>query len=507
MEEYELIIIKGDGKGSRYPLGDERVHMGRNADNDVIVEDEMVSRKHCCIWKQGGRGYRIKDLDSTNKTIVNNADIQEKDLAVGDRIRIGDTVFLFTTVKEGKKLPDQDHIRSRTRVITVTEMKIVPDENAFLDIGAAGNNLNALRRAHRDLATLYKLWTMIISIQDTGKLLEVLAEQMVKVLHPDRVVIMLFDDKRSKIINRIVRTGRPGIVKTDDISMTMVYDSLNEKMAILSYDALADERFRDKQSVILNRIRSAMCTPIKSRETVLGVIYLDTSVGVGKFEEQDLKLLSVIGNQAGVAIQNAHLYEDLEDLFTGSLKTLVAVIEAKDKVTSGHSVRVTVFSLAIARELNLDKEWMRNLKISALLHDIGKVGVPESILSKPAPLDEDEVARMRKHPVRGAEIIKNIKNVEEVVTAVRHHHEYYNGRGIPDGLKGDKIPLISRILAVADAFDAITFDRPYRKGISADKAVKEIQHCSGSQFDPKVVDAFARAYYKGVLNEIPEEIG
>lgn len=507
MAEYELIVIKGEDKGSRYPLGDRPVNIGRGAENDIIIKDEMVSRKHCCIWRKDDNGYKIKDMDSTNKTIVNSIDIKEKDLAVGDRIRIMDMVFLFTTVAEDEMNLERGQVRGKTKVITVTEMKIVPDENKFLDTTTAGDNLNALRRAHRDLATLYKLGTMISSIQDTGKLLEVLAEQLIKVLQPDRVVIMLFDNERGKIINKIVRTGRPGIVKTDDISMTMVYDSLKEGVAILSYDALADERFRNKQSVILNRIRSAMCTPIKSRDTVLGTIYMDTSIGVGKFEEQDLKLLSVIGNQAGIAIQNARLYEDLEDLFTGSLKTLVAVIEAKDSVTSGHSVRVTVFSLAIARELNLGKEWMRILKISALLHDIGKIGVPESILGKPAPLDEDEFVRMRKHSVRGAEIIKNIKNVEGVVTAVRHHHEHYDGRGIPDGLAGDTIPLISRILAVADAFDAMAFDRPYRKGISTDKAVTEIQRCSGSQFDPQVVDAFVQAYRKGALNEIPVQLG
>jgi putative nucleotidyltransferase with HDIG domain len=248
-----------------------------------------------------------------------------------------------------------------------------------------------------------------------------------------------------------------------------------------------------------------MCSPLKGREAVLGILYLDTHKSVGKFTQQDLQLLSIIGNQAGIAIENARLATDLEELFTGSLKTLVATIEAKDSVTSGHSIRVTSISQAIGKELGLSKEAIRILRISALLHDIGKVGVPESILGKPAPLSENEFIRIKEHPSRGAEIIENIKNVEEIVTAVKHHHERYDGGGIPDGLKGDNIPLISRIIAVADAYDAMTFDRPYRKGVTSDKAVKEIQRCSGTQFDPKIVEAFVKAHDKGMLKDITQK--
>lgn len=506
MGEYELIIIRGINRGMRYPLKEDKVTIGRGVDNDIVLEDDMVSRHHCVILQQKEDVYELKDLGSTNKTIVNGSEIAERVLGIGDHIQIGNSLFLFTTVKDADRTLEKEETKEGTKVITVTEMKLVPDESKFLDPALIGDNLEALRRAHRDLATMHKLGALINTIQDTTELLNVLADKLVEVLQPDRVVLMLFGNGRGKIINKVTRTGRSGVISRAEISMSMVHEAVTEGMAILSYDALADERFRDKQSVILSRIRSAMCTPIKGRDTVLGVVYVDTNVSVGKFTEQDLQLLSIIGNQAGIAIQNAKLYEDLDDLFTGSLKTLVATIEAKDSVTSGHSVRVTVFSQAIARELGFNKEALRILKISALLHDIGKVGVPESILGKPAPLSENEFIRMREHPARGAEIIKNIKNVEDVVTSVRHHHERYDGGGIPDGLKGDNIPLLSRILAVSDTFDAMTFDRPYRKGVAMEKAMREIQRCSGTQFDPRIVDAFVRAYNKGMMNEIPKEL-
>jgi putative nucleotidyltransferase with HDIG domain len=501
MIEYEFIVIRGTKKGTRYSLNDEKTSIGRSIDNAIVLEDDMVSRHHCFVVRKGEDLFEIQDLASTNRTVINGSFISDKRLSIGDHIQIGETVFLFTTVKDEELMLEKAKTSTGTKVINVTEIKMLPDENKLLDVSQMGNDFDELRRAHRDLATVYRLGSLINSIQDTNELLGVLADKLIDVLQPSRVVLMLFGDGRGKIVNKVIRVFGPGNKDASDISMSMVHEAVRDGVSILSYDALADERFRDKQSVILNRIRSAMCTPIKVRENVLGILYVDTNISAGKFSEQDLQLLSIIGNQAGIAIQNAKLYEDLDDLFTGSLKTLVATLEAKDSVTSGHSIRVTKICGIIAKELGLGKESMRILNISALLHDIGKIGVPESILGKPAPLNENEFIRMREHSVRGAEIIKNIKNVEEVVTAVRHHHERYDGGGIPDGLKGDAIPLVSRIIAIADTFDAMTYDRPYRKGVAIDKAVKEIQRCSGAQFDPKLVDVFMKAYEKGLINE------
>lgn len=499
MSEIELIIVEGVNKGVRYPFNGNEIRIGRNNDNQIILEDEKVSRHHCSIIRHPDNRFEINDLNSTNKTFVNEVEVHSRDLNVGDLVRIGDTLFLFTTVVDTEKVLQDDVVRKGTRVITITEMKIAPEESKLLDSSSIGDNLDALKKAHRDLAIIYKIGTLINAIQDTNELLNVLADKLVEVVHPDRVVLLLFGNGRGKIINRVVRTKYNDVEEASHISMSMVQESVSEGLAILSYDALADERFKHKQSVILNRIRSAICVPIKIRNSVLGAIYLDTHVRLRHFTEQDLQFISIIANQAGVAIQNAKLYEDMDELFTGSLKTLVATIEAKDPITSGHSLRVMKFSQAIGEEMKLNKEQMRVLTISSLLHDIGKVGIPEMILGKPAPLSKNEFIRMKEHAARGAEIIKNIKNVEAVVFGVRHHHERYDGYGIPDGLKGENIPIASRIIAVADTFDAMTSDRPYRKGIKMDKVIKEIERNSGSQFDPKIVSAFLSAYSKNSL--------
>lgn len=504
MQNKELIIVKGYGKGKRIPLNKPKITIGRSTDNKVVLEDEKVSRYHCVVSKTHGGKYEIQDLESTNLTLVNNEPIKSKIIDNGDLVKIGDSTLLLTTAENAEKLVSENPVHIGTKVITVTEMKIVPDENKILDVSSLGDNLAGLRRAHHDLATIYKIGSIMNKVQDTGALMDVLTNKLMEVVQAGRVVLILFGTDIKKIVSKKVRTRSGRNDDISNISMSMVEEAASEKMAILSYDALADDRFKDKHSVILNKIRSVMCIPIMVLGKVLGVIYIDTMGDIGSFSEYDLQFLSIIANQAGIAIQNAKLYEDLDDLFTGTLKTLVAAIEAKDSITSGHSIRVTSFSTAIGEELGLEKDQMRILEISSLLHDIGKVGVPEAILGKAAPLSEDEFVRLREHAPRGAEIVKNIKNVEGVVAAIRHHHERYDGKGIPGGLKGESIPLISRIIAVADTFDAMSSDRPYRKKVSFYITEKEILSNSGTQFDPKIVEAFKAASKKGRLHVLSE---
>ena len=502
MPDFELIIVEGTNKNMKFLLNPYVTTIGRSDDNHIVLDDDRLSRHHCVIEKHSGHRFQIKDLDSTNGTYINEELVKIKELVIGDEIRAGNTVFLFATVEDTEKILLPETSAEGTKIIRITEMKVAPEYSRILDSSTIGNNLDVLRKAHRDLTIVYNIATMINSIQETRELLNVLADRLVEVIKPDRLVLMVFDNGQHKTTEKVVRVRSGNIEDADNISMSMVEEAVTEGMAILSYDALTDDRFKSKQSVIINRIRSAICVPLKTRDKVLGVLYIDTHISVGKFSEQDLQFLSIICNQASIAIQNAKLYEDLDDLFTGSLKTLVAIIEAKDSITSGHSIRVTGFSLAIGEELKLNKETMRNLKITGLLHDIGKVGIPESILGKSAPLNENEAIRMKEHAERGAKIIKNIKNVGEVVSGIRHHHERYDGSGIPDGLKGENIPIISRIIAVADTFDAMASDRPYRKGISTDKILQEIENCTGSQFDPMIVNAFLKIYNEGKLNNM-----
>jgi HD-GYP domain-containing protein (c-di-GMP phosphodiesterase class II) len=210
-------------------------------------------------------------------------------------------------------------------------------------------------------------------------------------------------------------------------------------------------------------------------------------------------MLSRLADSAAMAIHKARLFGDLNELFLATIKAMANAIEAKDPYTRGHSDRIRDFSVSIARELGVTGEDLKNIEISALLHDTGKIGVPEAVLRKHGKLNDEEFFELRKHPVIGAEMLSSIKQLNGAIPGIRHHQEFFNGRGYPDGLKGEQIPFTARIIAVADTFDAMTSDRPYRDALSDEQALAELKKFSGEQFDPQCVNGFEKAYQKGVI--------
>ncbi len=206
---------------------------------------------------------------------------------------------------------------------------------------------------------------------------------------------------------------------------------------------------------------------------------------------------------------------EIKNLYLNAIKSLVFALEAKDKYTEGHSKRVTFYACEIAKKMKLPALMIHKIHLAGLLHDIGKIGVRESILNKPGKLTDEEYKHIYDHPVVGAKILTPVLKDKDILNFIRHHHERFDGTGRPDGLKGDEIPLGARILAVADTFDAMTSDRPYRKALTVDFAIKELKRCSGSQFDPTVVIYFLDfaeeklqkvEYIKPVLTDIFPEL-
>lgn len=179
-----------------------------------------------------------------------------------------------------------------------------------------------------------------------------------------------------------------------------------------------------------------------------------------------------------------------------AVKSMLRALDAKDHYTFGHSMRVAFYSLELGREIGLNEEELYQLEMSALFHDIGKIGVPDSVLLKPSRLDEEEFQAMKLHPSLSYEILSDFEVFRDVARYAKHHHERYDGRGYPDGLKGEEIPFFSRIILIADTFDAMTSTRPYRKGLSYDIAFSELKEFAGSQFDPNLVDHFINAMKK-----------
>jgi putative nucleotidyltransferase with HDIG domain len=203
-------------------------------------------------------------------------------------------------------------------------------------------------------------------------------------------------------------------------------------------------------------------------------------------------VVASFAGQLAVAIENARLYVDLENTFLGTIGALAAAVDAKDPYTYGHSSEVTEHTIAIAHRMGLSADEIEKLRIGALLHDIGKIGIDGAILNKPGRLTDEEFEIIKGHPDIAANILSSLEFLTEVVPLVRHHHEHYAGGGYPLGIAGEDIPLGARIIAVADAFNAMTSDRPYRTSLAHDVAIRELMKHSGTQFDPEVVRAFLR---------------
>jgi HD-GYP domain-containing protein (c-di-GMP phosphodiesterase class II) len=216
------------------------------------------------------------------------------------------------------------------------------------------------------------------------------------------------------------------------------------------------------------------------------------------FRHGELQLLISIAQQLAGFLANAELHKDLEHFVVNMVKSLVFAIEAKDEYTRGHSERVSKYSMLVGAQLGLNEVELGDLKWASILHDIGKIGIPESILNKPDSLTDDEYAIIKGHPGKGADILKPVDQLTGSISSIVHHHERYDGRGYPKGLKGDEIPLAARIIAAADTFDAINSHRAYRAAKSKEAAMAIIEEVSGSQLDPRVVAAFKKVYKAGL---------
>lgn len=234
-----------------------------------------------------------------------------------------------------------------------------------------------------------------------------------------------------------------------------------------------------------------IAVPLQRGEQVLGCLFgLDKLSGNGVFDSVDAKLLTSIATESAVYLENAMLFGDVHDLMMGLLHSLTSAVDAKDAYTCGHSERVAMLSRHLAQKAGLPDPQIEHVYMAGLLHDVGKIGVPESVLQKTGRLTPEEYEEMKKHPLIGARILNDVKQLGDVIPGVLHHHERFDGSGYPAGLAGANIPLAGRIICLADCFDAMTSNRTYRKALPLEVALTEIRRCSGTQFDPALAEVF-----------------
>ncbi len=329
---------------------------------------------------------------------------------------------------------------------------------------------------------------------DLDTVVSLVLKESRKALEADHAALFLMDEK----VQRLSLAGADGFSE----------DEIGNIELIGCWEVICTELIKGKAPIVVNDIhrshiykgkklpvQSFMAAPLEKDGRVVGALIVSNQKRPDSiFSKEDEKLLLALSNNIGIAVLNAKLYRDLRSLFISTVTALTRAIDANDTYTSGHSERVMKYAVAIGKELGLGDELLENIRLASLLHDIGKIGIKESILMKPAKLLGYERRQVKQHPGIGARIIESIDNSHKVFRGVLEHHERWDGKGYPGRLKGDKISLEGRVIAVADTFDALTTNRPYQRGHSRKMAFDEIKSGASTQFDPAIVKAFISSY-------------
>lgn len=301
-------------------------------------------------------------------------------------------------------------------------------------------------------------------------------------LDADRAVLFEIEPATRSIARVVTRTDRP--LFTAELS-----DQLISELAARNQPGL-----RMRRMIVdgpeHQRFEVRIVLPLIAAGELQGVIQVTILSRFGRITSGQLDVFRLLGNAAATALHSHRLYQNLRRSYLQAIRALANAIEARDPYTSGHTDRVMILAEKVARHLNWNERQIEQLVVGCTLHDIGKIGVPDAVLNKSGKLDDLERDQMKKHTKVGLKIVSGIDLLRPATAYILSHHERFDGRGYPEGLKGEEIPIEGRLLAVVDTFDAMVSDRPYRNGVSIDLAVAEIIAHTGSQFDPCIVDAF-----------------
>jgi HD-GYP domain-containing protein (c-di-GMP phosphodiesterase class II) len=502
---FEFVVRSGKEVGRTVTVNSgQSITLGRLKGCDVVVDDEAASRRHCTVTARADECV-VADLQSANGTFVNEQRIATVALKRGDKIRIGSTVIELLAAAAPATGPlstsstELSIVESRSQ--TLVQRAVDPTRLEFLSqVYKRKDEAHLLESAQRYLSTLHKVSDILSRAASVEALFDSILSAIIDVSGGDRAAILMRNTETGMVDMVAVRTKDGKASGAVTVSRSVVNDVLEKGISAYTDDALADERYVGGESIVRQRIRSVMCAPMRTTDEILGVLYVDSQMA-REFSEAELELLAAVGNQAGIALHRARLMAEVERLFLDVMKAIASIIDAKDGYTHKHSERVAQFGVRLARHLGFDADSRAVVELSGLLHDVGKIGVPDAILNKPGKLTDSEFKEMRLHPIHGARILSNIQSqkVVSLLPGVKYHHERWDGKGYPEGLKGEEIPLLGRVLGVADFLDALTSDRSYRKGLTLEEALQMVRDLEGQAFDPVVVKAAVELHQKGEL--------
>jgi HD-GYP domain-containing protein (c-di-GMP phosphodiesterase class II) len=327
------------------------------------------------------------------------------------------------------------------------------------------------------LSTVHTIYRLLNSCLDLDELLPRIARLSLQVLRARRCVISLVDKKTRRLITKAAI----------DLSKKKT------KFRVSPQTKEIEKKVLRTGNMLLKR--SYISLPLIEEEPI-GVITVSQKINNKPFDNFDQEILTALSEQAVGAIRNAQLYREQENTLLGTVKSITTLLKVKSACPYPHSKSFLDIVLGIGKELKLSEEELRDLHFAAMLHDAGEIGIPEAILKKPRQLSGEEYQIVKEHPKKSVEILSPLERLQPAIAIIMHHHEKFDGTGYPSGIKGEKIPLGARIMAVADSFEAMISRRPYRKSTSVAEAIEEIKRNSGTQFDPRVIAAFLK-FIKG----------
>jgi len=345
-----------------------------------------------------------------------------------------------------------------------------------------------------------RIFTLLSSSLEPNIVLKNTVECACKVLDAESASLFLIDPKTDELYFEIAigPIGSKISRMRLGVGEGIVGKSVMNREIIINNEVKLDPQHSKRVDDIAGHVtRHIICAPLMSRGAVIGALEAVNSLSDKGFSKDQKPLFEILSNHVAASVENSRLFDLLRDTFEQTVMAFVAAIEKRDPYTGGHTRRVLEGAVKIASFMDQSVIDLENLRMGAMLHDIGKIGVDDKILRKPGKLDDDEWVQMRNHPRLGTEIFQGISALVKIAPVVLYHHERWDGKGYPDGIAGNEIPIEARIIAVSDTFDAMTSDRPYRSGMDHSIAQKEIEKNADAQFDPAVVKAFLDASSNG----------
>jgi len=355
--------------------------------------------------------------------------------------------------------------------------------------GELQNLSSELSESYEELSLLYKLSTNMTVDQEPQQFLRQACAELQEVAGLRWLTLQLTDDdpRLEDLAGEVITAGP---VSCDEPALRDAGRELFHRFGDQHEPTVIDDVTSLKMDSLSSVVDNMLVVPLRTPSRALGVLFGGDKLDGQSLTSVDSKLCNSLANTLAIFVENRMLYEDMQSMFLGTLHALTSAIDAKDSYTHGHTERVAKLAYLLAEASGLDAETTERVYISGLVHDVGKIGVPEAVLCKPGKLTDDEFAMIKMHPEIGARILQDIRQMEDLLPGVLYHHERWDGNGYPKGLAGCDIPLFGRLIGLADAFDAMISTRTYRSAMKLEDVLAEIERCKGQQFDPELADIF-----------------